>query len=182
MPETTDFLKEVGEIAHELEQLGLKPVLIGGMALVILGSKRVTQDFDFVVSKSDEQLEKMMDIFYNRGFELVSRLDKEGGVRTTIDNRKVAAIRLRLDEPSGVHLFNPRMELRIDLLFDFPISAGELIRRAKKTRITSTSFYVASEQDLVRLKEIAHSSRSSPRDAQDLDFLKARRKGSKSSK
>ena len=32
-----------------LDDLGLEPVLVGGMALVVLGSRRVTRDYDLVV-------------------------------------------------------------------------------------------------------------------------------------
>jgi hypothetical protein len=35
-----DHLDTVGEIVEELRGLGLEPVLVGGMALVVLGSRR----------------------------------------------------------------------------------------------------------------------------------------------
>src|SRR4029453_9596456 len=162
MPEASDYLEEVGEVARELESLGLKPILVGGMALVILGSRRVTRDFDFVISKPADRLEKMLGLLYDRGFELASRLNDEGEITVTIDNRKVASIRLRLDAPSSAYFLNQKTGLRIDLLFDFPIPAVELAEQAKKTKIRSHVFHVASEQDLVRLKKIAKSKRSSP--------------------
>ena len=170
----SDFLEEVGQIARKLENLGLKPVLVGGMALVILGSRRVTRNFDFVVSKPDERLESMVKILYDKGLELASRIDKSGEITATIDNPRVATIRLKLDAPSSVYFLNPRTGLRIDLLFDFPLPAAELSDGARKTKIRSQLFHVASEKDLVRLKKIAKSQRSEPGDAQDLAFLKSR--------
>ena len=174
MFKTSDYLKDVGEVVRALEGLGLKPILVGGMALVILGSRRVTRDFDFVISKPDhhkDQLEKMVAVFYDRGLELASHLDKEGNVLSTIDNRKVAAIRLRLDAPSSAYFYNSKTGLRIDLLFDFPFPAVELAAGAKRIKVRSQVFHVASEKDLIRLKKIAKSQRSLPGDAQDLDFL-----------
>ena len=179
MSETTVYLEEVGEIVQALEQLGLEPVLVGGMALVTLGSRRVTEDFDLVISKPDNRIDAMLDVLYDKGFELVSRLDKEGEVRSTIDNRRVASIRLRLDSPDSAHFFNRKTELRIDLLFDFPIPAAELARGAKRTRVHFKTLRVASEDDLIRLKEIANADRHSARDIEDLAFLKARQKDSK---
>ncbi len=176
MPKTTDFLEEVGEVARELGSLGLKPVLVGGMALVILGSRRVTRDFDFVVSKPEESLEAMVGVFYDRGLELASRLNDNGEITATIDNRKVATVRLRLDAPSSAYFLNPKTSLRIDLLFDFPVPAAELAGEAKRTKIRSHVFHIASEHDLIRLKTMAVSRRSSPGDTEDLAFLKAREK------
>ena len=158
-----------------MRALGFEPVLVGGMALVMLGSRRVTRDFDFVVAQPGERLEKMISVFYARGLELVSRLSDDGDVISTIRNRRVASIRLGLDAPSSAYFFNPRTGLRIDLFFDFPIPAAILVACATRTKVRSRLFYVASEEDLLRLKEIAKARRSSPGDAQDIAFLVARR-------
>jgi hypothetical protein len=172
---SADFLDEAAAIVKALRALGFEPVLVGGMALVILGSRRVTRDFDFVVAQPGERLEEMIDVFYVRGLELVSRLSDDGDVISTIRNRRVASIRLRLDAPSSAYFFNPRTGLRVDLLFDFPIPAAILAARAIRTKVRSRLFYVASEEDLLRLKEIAKARRSSPGDVQDIAFLVARR-------
>ncbi len=74
------------QIAQSLDQLGLKPVLVGGMALVILGSQRVARDFDFVISKPDNHLEKLLSVFYEKGLELVSTISDNGEVVSTIDH------------------------------------------------------------------------------------------------
>ena len=158
-----------------LSGLGLEPVLVGGMALVVLGSRRVTRDFDFVVAWPGAGLGGLVDAFYDRGLELASRVDAAGEVTATIDNRRVAAARLRLDAPASVYFLNPETGLRIDLLFDFPLPAATLARRAVTVKARSTVLRVASESDLLRLKKIAAASRSSPGDAEDIAFLEGRR-------
>lgn len=145
------------------------------MALVLIGSRRVTVGFDFVIAQPGERLERLVDVFYDRGLELASRVNDSGDVTATIANPRVAAIRLRLDEPSSVYFFNPETRLRIDLLFDYPIPAATLAEHATRTKIRSHVFRVASEADLLRLKKIAHAQRSSPGDAQNIAFLEARR-------
>ena len=174
-----DFLDEAAAIVEALRSLGFEPVLVGGMALVILGSRRVTRDFDFVVARPGHRLEKMIDVLYDHGLELASRLSKQGDVSATIRNRKVASVRLRLDAPASAYFFNPLTGLRVDLLFDFPIPAATLAARATRTKVRSHLFHVASERDLLRLKQIANAARSSPADAQDIAFLEARRGTSK---
>ncbi|MBI4212036.1 MAG: hypothetical protein HY540_05300 [Deltaproteobacteria bacterium] len=173
---TTDYLKEVQGIVEELEKLHFKPILVGGMALVILGSQRVTQDFDFLISHPGDKLETLVEVFYRRGMQLASRVSKVGEIIGTIDSQRVAAIRLRIDAPSSVYFFNPKTGLRIDLLFDFPMTAKKLEENARKMKIDSSTFYIASEEDLLQLKEMAASARNSPSDLQDLDFLKKRKK------
>jgi len=173
-------LEAVGSVVEAIEALGLQPVLVGGMALVVLGSRRVTRDFDLVVSHPGETLGALLDALYERGLELVSRVDAAGNVTATIDNRRVAAARLRIDAPAIAFFLNPATGLRIDLLFDFPLPAAELARRAEARKIRSRTWRIASDADLLRLKKIARADRSSPGDAEDVAFLEARRaKGKK---
>ena len=106
MPDPMDHLQTVGAIVQGLRALGLEPVLVGGMALVVLGSRRVTRDFDFVIAHPGDRLAPTIAIFYDRGLELVSRLNEMGEVTSTIADRKVAAIRLRLDAPASAYFFN----------------------------------------------------------------------------
>jgi hypothetical protein len=148
------------------------------MALVVLGSRRVTRDFDFVIAHPGDRLALTLGLFYGRGFELVSRLNDTGEVISTIANRKIAAIRLRLDTPVSAYFFNAATGLRVDLLFDFPIAAAKLAEHATRTKIRTHVFDIASEQDLLRLKRIAKAARSAPGDAEDIAFLESRRKSS----
>lgn len=179
MPDPGDHLQAVGEIVRDLRALGLEPVLVGGMALVLLGSRRVTRDFDFVVAHPGDRLARTIGLFYDRGLELVSRLNDMGDVISTIGDRKVAAIRLRLDAPASAYFLNAETGLRVDLLFDFPLPAAKLAEHATRIRIRTQVFDVASERDLLRLKRIAKAARSAPGDAEDIAFLESRRKSSR---
>lgn len=172
--QSESFLNDVGTIASELDALGFNPVLVGGMALVFMGSERVTQDFDFVVSAFQERFKELIAVFYNNGFELASRLDEQGKITVTLDNRRVAAARLSIDLPTSIYFLNLKTGLQIDVLFDFPIAAQELAAHAKKMKISSQIIPVANERDLLRLKEIAVASRSKSGDAEDIVFLKAK--------
>jgi hypothetical protein len=180
MPDPVDYLQVVGEIVQGLSALGLEPVLVGGMALVVLGSRRVTRDFDFVIPHPGDRLERTIDLLYDHGLELASRVNEMGEVISTIASRKVAAIRLRLDAPRSAYFFNAETGLRVDLLFDFPIPAEKLARHATRARIRSHAFTIASEEDLLRLKRIAKAARSAAGDAEDIAFLESRRKRSPS--
>jgi hypothetical protein len=176
MAEAEVQLEAVGSVVGALVDLGLEPVLVGGMALVTLGSRRVTRDFDFVVARPVHGLSELVDAFYDRGFELASRLDGGGDITVTIDNRRVAGARLALDAPASAHFLDHRTGLRIDLLFDFPLPASTLAKRARTVKARSAVLRVASDGDLLRLKRIARANRSAPGDAEDIAFLEARRR------
>ena len=170
-PDPQTYLDVVGQIVKKLEALKLTPVLVGGMALVVLGSQRVTKDFDFLISEEARNLEALIQIFYHHGLELVSKFNKQKEVIATIENRKIAYSRLQLDRPDSAYFYNHQTGLRIDLLFDFPFTALEISKKAKNMKIRSHTFKIASKSDLIRLKKIAYQNRKFASDAQDLDFL-----------
>jgi hypothetical protein len=174
VPDSQHHLETVGAVLREIEGLGFEPILVGGMALVLIGSRRVTADFDFVIAHPRERLQDLVDVFYEHQLELVSRLNDAGDVLATIDHRRVAAIRLRIDAPASAYFYNRRSGLRIDLLFDFPVPAATLVVGATRLKVGSHHFAIAAEADLLKLKRIAKRGRSYPGDAQDIAFLEAR--------
>ena len=176
MQNAAGLLDDAGRIVAALTKLGLEPILVGGMALVTLGSRRVTRDFDFVVPAPGDRLGDLVDAFYDHGLELAARVNDSGDITATIDNRRVAGIRLRLDAPASAYFSHPKTGLRIDLLFDFPVPAAQLAARATRLTIRSQALLVAGEDDLLSLKRIALAQRVSPGDAEDIAFLEARRR------
>ena len=176
MADDRDHLAEVGAVADTLANLGLEPILVGGMALVIMGSRRVTRDFDFVIASPGDRIQLLVEAMYRQGFELAARVNEQGDVSATIDNPGVASVRLRLDAPSSAYFVKSDTGLRIDLLFDFPIPAATLAWRAIRMTIRTHTLRVASEADLLRLKQIARANRNAPGDAEDVAFLEGRRK------
>ena len=168
----TDFITAIGELLNALAPLGYEPTLVGGMALVTLGSPRVTKDFDFLVAKEAREQKALIQVFYRHDFELVSKTDEHGNVIRTIDTQEVASARLRIDRPKSAYFYNRVLGMKVDLLFDFPIQAREVRKRSTRRKIQSYSFHIASRHDLIRMKEIAASARGLSSDLQDLEFLK----------
>lgn len=172
MPVQKDHFDIVGPLLKDLEDCAFMPILVGGVALVVLGSDRVTKDFDFLVSRQDSIIEDAANIFYKYGFELVSKLNERREIVRTIDNPKIARIRLKLDAPDSAFFYHRKMDFKIDLLFDFPFPAKEIIERATRIKVKTYSVRVASREDLIRLKEIVYADRKSASDAHDLEFLR----------
>lgn len=176
MPDPSDHLETVGDLAARLQALGLTPILVGGMALVVLGSRRVTRDFDFLMPAPGDHLAEVVRLLYERHLALVSRLTSEGDVAATIANRRLALSRLQIDRPASAAFYDRRTGLRVDLLFDFPIAAAPVGRRAVRVRIGRHVLHVASEDDLLELKTLAAAGRQAAGDAEDIAFLEQRRR------
>jgi hypothetical protein len=171
MARDADPLGELFPLLQALEEKGLQPVLVGGMALVVLGSQRITKDFDLLVS-SNTLSKDLVRMVYRHGYQLVTKLNKAGEVARTIDSSTVAAARLDLDKPSSVFFCNREKGLRVDLLLNFPLPTGNIAARAAKIGKLPRILRVAAPEDLLRLKEIAYADRKSAADAQDLEFLR----------
>jgi hypothetical protein len=173
---TPDHLDLVVALTDGLRRIGLDAVMVGGMALVVRGSRRVTRDFDFVISTPGDRLPEVVDLMYGHGLALVSRLDEAGNVTATIDSERVAKARLRIDRPVNASFHHTTSGLRVDLLFDFPVPAAGLVARAARLRLRGHHVLIASDEDLLALKEAAAAARHAPGDAEDIAFLKARRR------
>lgn len=168
----TNQLALAVEILNELGKFGIEPTMIGGMALVTLGSQRVTQDYDFLVDKKFREQRDLVTIFYKHGFEFVSKMEK-GKIIRTVDNENVAYAKIQIDKPTTAFFYKHDIGLRMDVLFDFPYAASEVHARATKKKVEGTVIHIASIGDLIRMKEIAYADRKKSTDLQDLEFLKS---------
>jgi hypothetical protein len=166
-----DPFGQIFPLLRALEEKGLQPVLVGGMAMVVLGSQRVTRDFDFLVSCRDLPPD-LVEAIYRQGYELVTKFNALGEVERTVGIPKVATARLKLDGPRSAFFYDPKTGFRVDLLLDFPLAAREIAVRAAKIGKKPDLMRVAAPKDLLRLKEIAFADRKSAADAHDLEFLR----------
>ena len=181
MSAETGHIREVVALTADLEAGGFRPVLVGGMALVVLGSQRVTRDFDFLVSRPAPSSRGLVDIMYRHRLELVTKFTLQGEVARTVDKPKVAALKIDGEHLHSLSFFDWKTGLRVDLLLDFPLHAHDLSGLAARVAFPSGHIRVAAPSDLLKLKEIAHADRKSPSDASDMEFLRGIvRKGGKS--
>lgn len=158
-----------------LRSLGNEPVLVGRFALVLLGSSEVTRDFDFTVSaaKAEDKAE-VARALYRAGFRVVTGTDPvTGDVTEYLDDGAEAASHLMRSDPNVAFFWHTDDSIRVDVLFDFPISRQELAQHAEKVAITEIDFGIlrAAPEDLRRMKSIAYNYRRQPRDLADIEFL-----------
>jgi predicted nucleotidyltransferase len=150
---------DVREILRRLTATGVDFVVIGGIAIVLLGYPRVTRDLDIVFAYDDENLEALGRVLV----ELNARLR---GVKEDVDfvpdKRTLQGVELlTLDTPAG--WFD---------LHRLPTGVPNYARlRANAERMTLDEFtvLVASPDDMIAMKQSA----GRPQDRIDIAALEA---------
>ncbi len=171
MVEDRGNLEVIAAVCLDLEAAGHPCVLVGGMALVVYGSQRVTRDFDLLVSLAGRPLDTPLQIAYRHGFELITKFDSIGEPKRSIDNVRLATLRARETERDSLSFRNPRTGQRLDYLLDFPVPAADVVARSTKVSTNAGPIRIAVAADLIRMKKIAYADRKKATDAQDLEFL-----------
>ncbi|MFH1563561.1 MAG: hypothetical protein ABIF11_09160 [Nitrospirota bacterium] len=167
--------QKLKQIIKNMEAAKFTPIFVGGLALTLFGSDRVTFDCDLVSKrpKDMEEAKSLTRAMYKSKCYYISKIDKDGNPVAYIDNANVAASRIMIDKPDTVFFWNPELEMKIDILLDFPLKASELLAVAENKKLDrTTTIKIASLQHLKEMKEIALHARKSPKDLQDLDFIK----------
>lgn len=143
-----------GRILGDLNRVGVRYVLIGGIALIRHGVVRATRDVDVVLAPEPENLERLR--------ALIAEWPATRPDGSPVPDDAVAPGRT-------IHLATPHGEL--DLLAERlpPLSFAELSARSELRRVDGVEVPICSLADLVALKRIAGRER----DLVDLHDLEA---------
>ena len=179
-----------GDLVAQLEEAGVSVVIIGGVALRLYDSPRVTQDLDLAVRTLD--VDTVLEKMYDLGYALVTRVDKAvahlaptcAAAERWVNRANpgslsfVAAppeLRSRLEseaaedslavEHSSIHI-----ESQVDFIYEPPVPFPRLKARAKTVDLGGSGALVAAPEDLIALKE-ARSDRTSDDDS-DISYLR----------
>lgn len=147
-------MTEFGRLLADLNEVGVRYVLIGAIALIRHGVVRATTDVDVVLSPEEDTLRALRDLI---GRWQATRPD--GSALPTDAVRPNRSIHLRT--PYGLLDALPEREA--------PLTFEELHARAEVRRVDGTPAPICSLGDLVALKRIGGRSR----DLADLDELEA---------
>lgn len=143
-----------GRILSDLNRVGVRYVLVGGIALIRHGVVRMTRDIDVVLEPGDGNIERVRALIVEWG-------------ATRPDGSPIPAETVAVGK--SIHLATPHGH--IDLLAEqaSPLTFAELIARADVRRVDGVEAAICSLADLVALKRIA----SRERDLADLSELEA---------
>lgn len=171
-----EFPAPVVEIVRRLRDGEFITVLVGGVAMVLLGSPEVTRDFDIVVDAKagSESKATAARLMYESGFRMATKIDPvTGDILEFVDEAGEATAHVAKSDVNVAFFWHPADRIRLDILFDFPIPAKELIANAERVKLCGGEIEVfrASPRDLKNLKSISYNYRRHPKDLRDIEFL-----------
>ena len=156
------FLYE--EILREFRRRKVKYVIVGGIAVNLLGSLRSTADMDILVEMSDENLRKVVGILKKKGYRVKQPVDPMGIAdektrRDWIENKHMKAFNFYEDE--GLK--------EVDIIIESPVSFEEARKNVVRVKIDDIFLPVISIDNLIKMKK------NTGRGVDQLDIVELRR-------
>lgn len=136
------------EIFRAFQKQKVKYVLVGGIAVNLLGAMRNTADLDILVEMSDDNLKKIVQILKKQGYK----------VKQPVDPMKIADTRTREDWIEKKHMkafnFYKEGELKeVDIVIESPVSFEEAKRSALRIKVDDLTLPVISIDKLIEMKQ-----------------------------
>jgi predicted nucleotidyltransferase len=159
------------EIIREFQKQKVKYVIVGGIAVNLLGSLRSTADMDILVEMSSDNLRKIVSILKKKGYH----------VKQPVDPMGIADAKTRHEWIIGKNMkafnFYKEDELKeIDIIVESPVSFEDARRDITRIKIGETILPVISIDNLIKMKR--NTGRSVDKlDIEELRKIKKIRKG-----
>jgi hypothetical protein len=135
------------DILNEFQRQKVKYVIVGGIAVNLLGSLRSTADMDILVEMSNGNLRKVVTILKRRGYR----------VKQPVDPMGIADEKTRHDwvHNKNMKAFNYYKEdelKEIDIIIKSPVSFEEAKKTALRIKIDDAILRVISIDNLIKMK------------------------------
>lgn len=136
------------EILREFQKQKVKYVLVGGIAVNLLGSLRNTADMDILVEMSDKNLAKVVRILKRQGYR----------VKQPVDPMGIADKKTREDWINNKHMkafnFYKQDELKeVDIIIESPVSFKEAKKDSVRIKGGDITLSVISIDNLIKMKK-----------------------------
>ncbi len=104
------------EILKDFQKNKVKYVLVGGIALNLLGAERSTSDLDILVEMSDENLAKIVRILKKQGYGIKQPVDPMG-----IAHQKTRQDWIRNKHMKAFNFYKDDGFKEVDIIIDSPV-------------------------------------------------------------
>jgi hypothetical protein len=133
-------------IARALKDGSLPYMIIGGQAVLLYGTPRLTKDIDITLGVSVDALAKTVEIIRRAGLEIIPESFEDFVAKTFVLPTK--------DQSTGI---------RVDFIFSYSLYERQAINRANPVFLQGTALMFASVEDVLVNKIFA----GRPRDIED---------------
>ncbi len=136
------------EVFRAFQKQKVKYVLVGGIAVNLLGSMRSTADLDILVEMTDDNLKKIVRILKRQGYR----------VKQPVDPMKIADRATREDWIQKKHMkafnFYKEDELKeVDIIIESAVSFEEARKGVIRIRVDDLMLPVISIDKLIKMKQ-----------------------------
>ena len=136
------------EILREFQKQQVRYVIVGGIAVNLLGSLRTTADMDILVEMSDTNLKKIVSILKKQGY----------AVRQPVDPMDIVDNKIRQDWIKNKHMrafnFYKDAELKeIDIIIESPVPFTRARQTALSVKCGRFKLPVISIDNLIKMKQ-----------------------------
>ncbi len=136
------------EILREFQKQKVKYVLVGGIAVNLLGSLRSTADMDIVVEMSNDNLRRVVSILKRKGYHVKQPVDPMG-----IANEKIRHDWIHNKHMKAFNFYKEDELKEVDIIIESPVSYEEARKGALKIKIEDTVLPVISIDNLIKMKK-----------------------------
>jgi predicted nucleotidyltransferase len=136
------FERLISRIARNLDKLNIPYMIIGGQAVLLYGTPRLTKDIDITLGISIENLSDMVKVCKSSRLNILPKKYKEFVSKTFVLPVE--------DRTSGI---------RVDFIFSFTPYEKQAIKRANKVNVGKKTVKFASVEDVVIHKIFAGRAR-----------------------
>jgi hypothetical protein len=136
------------EILRDFQSQKVKYVLVGGIAVNLLGSLRSTADMDILVEMSNDNLRKVVSVLKKHGYH----------VKQPVDPMGIADEKIRRDWIHNKHMkafnFYKEDELsEVDIIIETPVSYEEAKEGAVRVKVEDIVLPVISIDKIIKMKK-----------------------------
>jgi hypothetical protein len=152
------------EILREFQKQKVKYVLVGGIAVNLLGFLRSTVDMDILAEMSNENLRKVVGILKKQGYRVKQPVDPMG-----IANENIRYDWIHNKNMKAFNFYKESELKEVDIIIESPVSFAQANKTALRIKIGDIILPVISIDNLIRMKKTAG------READKLDIVKLKR-------
>ena len=136
------------DILRAFQEQRVKYVLVGGIAVNLLGSLRSTADMDILVEMKDRNLAKVVTILKNKGYSAKQPVDPMG-----LADRKTREDWIKNKHMKAFNFYKDGEIKEVDIIIDTPVSFEEANKDALRIKSDDIIIPVISINKLIKMKK-----------------------------
>jgi predicted nucleotidyltransferase len=135
------------EIFRAFQKQKVKYVLVGGIAVNLLGSMRSTVDLDILVEMSEDNLKKIIEILKNQGYLVKQPVDP-----INILDRKTREDWIKKKHMKALNFYKEGELKEVDIIIESPVSFKEAEKDVIRIKIDDLTLPVISIDKVIEMK------------------------------